>query len=120
MPAQQAVPLAAEHTDTFRWAIRPTDGWLSGTVYTDGSMIDGPPYLDGLCRRLGWAVVELDQAGNITASAYVAPAAWIDMVYGAELWALWQAARLATPGAAFRTDLNVNSEGVPVRKAGGV
>ena len=44
MPAQQAVPLAAEHTDTFRWVIRPADGWLSGTIYTDGSMVDGPPY----------------------------------------------------------------------------
>ena len=104
MPTEQAVPLAPEHADTFTWVIRPTDGWISGKVYTDGSMIDGPPYLDGLCRRLGWALVALDQAGNITASAYGAPATWIDTVYGAELWALWQAARLAAPGTSFRTD----------------
>ena len=49
MPAQQAVPLATQRSDSFHWAVRPSDGWLSGKIYTDGSMIDGPPCLDGLC-----------------------------------------------------------------------
>ena len=89
-PAQQPVRLADEHSDSLRWAVRPVDGWLSGKVYTDGSMIDGSPYLDGSCRRLGWSIVALDQDGNVTASAYGTPAAWIDTVYGAELWAFWQ------------------------------
>ena len=102
--AQQPVRLADEHSDSLRWAVRPVDGWLSGKVYTDGSMIDGPPYFDGLCRRLGWSIVALDQDCNVTASAYCIPAAWIDTVYGAELWAFWQAARLALPGIPFRTD----------------
>ena len=75
VPAQQGVPLAAGHADTFRRVVQPADGWVSGTIYTDGSMVDGPPYLDGLCRRLGWAFVAMDQAGSITASAYGALAA---------------------------------------------
>ena len=104
MPADQAVLVAPEHADTFTWVLRPTDGLVGGKVYTDGSMIDGPPYLDGRCRRLGWAFVVLDQQGNIIAAAHGAPARWIDTVYGAELWALWQAARLAAPGSSFRTD----------------
>ena len=104
MPTQQAVRIAEEHCESFRWIVQPADGWISGRIYTDGSMVDGPPCLDGLCRRLGWAIVALDDDGNITASACGAPAMWIDTVYGAELWALWQAARLAMPGTSFRTD----------------
>ena len=84
--------------------MRPVDGSIKGRIYTDGSMVDGPPYLDGLCRRLGWYIVALDGEGNITASACGVPAVWIDTVYGAELWAFWQATRLAMPGASFRTD----------------
>ena len=92
-PAQQAVRLDDEHCESFRWIVRPVDGWIKGKVFTDGSMIDGPPHLDGLCRRLGWSFVALDNVGNITASACGIPAVWIDTVYGAELWAFWQAAR---------------------------
>ena len=104
MPAQQAVAPAARLNDTFQWVIQPADGCVSGTIYTDGSMVDGPPFLDGLCKRLGWAFVAVDQAGSITASAHGAPAAWIGTVYGAELWALWQDSQLAASGTVFRTD----------------
>ena len=90
--------------ETFQWVVRPADGSVNGTVYTDGSMIDGPPYLDGLCKRLGWAFVALDRHGRVTASAHGAPAVWVDTVYGAELWALWMAVQHAIPGTAFRTD----------------
>ena len=66
--------------DSFHWEVRPLDGWLSGKIYTDGSMIDGPPYFDGLCRRLGWSIVAMDQDGSITGSAYGATPAWVDTV----------------------------------------
>ena len=46
----------------------------------------------------------LDQEGSVTGSAHGTPPAWVDTVYGAELWALGQATRLAMPGTAFRTD----------------
>ena len=104
MPTQQAVRIAEEHCESFRWIVRPVDGWIAGRIYSDGSMIDGPPCLDGLCRRLGWSFVALDNHGNITASACGVPAICIDTVYGAELWALWQAARVAMPGSSFRID----------------
>ena len=57
------VPPARER-ETFRWVLRPADGIVTGIIYTDGSMVDGPPYLDGLCKRLGWAFVALDQHGR--------------------------------------------------------
>ena len=84
MPTQQAVRIAEEHCESFRWIVQPVDGWINGRIYTDGSMIDGPPCVDGLRRRLGWSIVALDSDGNITASACGTPAIWID---GAELWA---------------------------------
>ena len=64
-----------------QWVLQPVDACVTGTIYTDGSMVDGSPYLDGLCRRLGWAFAALDQRGTVTASAHV----WVDTVYGAEL-----------------------------------
>ena len=95
MPDPHALVPPTSVADTFQWVIQPVDGCIFGTVYTDGSTVDGPPYLDGLCKRLSWAFVAVDQGGSITASARGAPAQWIDTVYGAELWALWQAARHA-------------------------
>ena len=56
MPAPHAlVPRAREH-ETFSWVLRPEEDSATGTIYTDGSMVDGPPYLDGLRRRLGWVL----------------------------------------------------------------
>ena len=83
MPDPHAVVPPTSVADTFQWVIQPVDGCIFGTVYTDSSMIDGPPYLDGLSRRLGWAFVAVDQGGSITASARGAPALRIDIVYGA-------------------------------------
>ena len=54
-------------SESFHWEVEPVGGYIEGTVYTDGSALDGPnPDL----VRCGWAFVVLDDLGNITASAY--------------------------------------------------
>ena len=74
MPAPHALVPPTQLFKTFQWVVRPADGNVTGTVYTDGSLIDGPPYLDGLCKRLGWAFMALDRHDRVTASARGAPA----------------------------------------------
>ena len=59
----------AQH-ETFHWVVKPEDGIIQGTIYTDGSALDGPS--PGL-MRCGWAFVAVDSEGNITASAYGLP-----------------------------------------------
>lgn len=71
---------------------------VPGTIYTDGSLIDGPPNYGGLCSRLGWAFVVMDAVGATIASAYGVPPR------GAELWALQMASMHALPGSSFRVD----------------
>ena len=64
----------------------------------------------------------LDQRGAITASAHGAPPIWVDIVYGAELWALWMAVQEAARGSSFRTDclsvLRVFRSGPSAAKSG--
>jgi hypothetical protein len=81
--------------ESFKWTVKPAGGVIEGTVYTDGSALDGPnPNL----VRCGWAFVVLDNEGNVTASASGVPPPWIDDIGGAEAWALLQAALRAVPG----------------------
>ena len=42
---------------TFLWVVWPVDGYVYGTVYTDGSQLNGPT---PLLRRCGWALVARD------------------------------------------------------------
>ena len=67
--------------ESFKWTVKPEGGVIEGTVYTDGSALDGPnPNL----VRCGWAFVVLDDEGNVTASASGVPPPWIDDIGGAE------------------------------------
>ncbi len=90
--------------ETFNWVKRPVDDVFTGTAYTDGSLLDGPPQFCGLCGRLGWAFVVLDNAGHVVASAHGVPPPWVTTIHGAELWAVQMATSCALPGTAFRTD----------------
>ena len=47
------------------WHTRPPDGLLEGHIFTDGSSLGS-----GALRRAGWAVVAVDDAGNLKAAAY--------------------------------------------------
>ena len=73
-------------------------------AYTDGSLIDGPPYHSGMFGRLGWAFVVVDAAGAVIAAAHGVPPPWVRTIHGAELWALQMAAMHALPGTSYRTD----------------
>jgi hypothetical protein len=83
-------------TETFHWGVRPSDDLLMGTVYTDGSMLDGP---DQLTARCGWSFAVLDDDFNVIASARGVCPSWVYDIHGAEVWAVLQAASLAMPGA---------------------
>ena len=56
--------------ETFHWVVEPEGGMIRGTIYTDGSALDGP---SSMFMRCGWAFVAVDNDGNITASAYGVP-----------------------------------------------
>ena len=88
---------------TFMWVTRPEEGLLQPcwTVYTDGSMLDGPT---PLLRRTGWAFVALDEVGRVQASACGVPPAWISTIFGAETWAVLQAVSHAMGDAILRID----------------
>ena len=47
------------------WHNRSPDGLLEGHIFTDGSSSGS-----GALRRAGWAVVAVDDAGNLNAAAY--------------------------------------------------
>ena len=85
------------------WVTRPDEGLLQPcwTVYTDGSMLDGPT---PLLRRTGWAFVALDEVGRVQASACGVPPAWISTIFGAETWAVLQAVSHAMGDAILRID----------------
>ena len=85
-PAQQA---------SFHWKVEPSDQYVSGRIYTDGSALDGPSYE---MMRCGWSFVVLDDNDAIVASAYGVTPPWIRDIGGAEGWALLQAAQIALPG----------------------
>jgi hypothetical protein len=75
-----------------------------GTIYTDGSRIDGDVEFEGHCARLGWAFVAVDDAGCVVAAASGRTPDWVLTIFGAELWALWMALIVAVPGSGIRTD----------------
>ena len=52
------------HCQVF-WHNRPPDGLLEGHMFTDGSSTGS-----GALRRAGWAVVAVDDVGNLKAAAY--------------------------------------------------
>jgi len=99
--AHMVPPLAQE--ESFTWHVRPADGILdpAWTVYTDGSMLDGPTLL---LRRTGWAFVALDAAGNVCAAAFGTPPPWIHSIFGAEVWAVLQVVAVAFAGVVLRID----------------
>ena len=86
---------------SFHWAVCLVDGFISGTVYTDGSQLDGPT---PLLRRCGWVFVAIDEDGEIIASAYGVPPEWIYNIAGSEAWALHEASSRALPGTVFKVD----------------
>ena len=88
-------------TGSFIWSLRPPGGTYRGTIYTDGSRIDG---LDPRTGRNGWAFVVVDEQGRTVARAYGVPPPWIDDIPGAEAWALVQAATVAEPGCRVVSD----------------
>ena len=88
---------------TMEWEVRPDHGVIDAecTIYTDGSMIDGPSTTTG---RVGYGFAALDAEGNVTAKAYGTPPQWINSVPGAEAWALFEALRNSVPGCRIRSD----------------
>jgi hypothetical protein len=92
------------NTESFEWVQQPSDGVVSGTVYVDGSRIDGDSAFAGLCARQGWAFAAYDEEGALLAAAKGRPPPWADGIFGAELWGLFMATMSADPWAPFRVD----------------
>jgi hypothetical protein len=90
--------------ETFEWVKQPADGRTSGTVYVDGSRLDGEWDLAGMCARHGWAMASYGTDGRLEAAAKGRPPTWASGIYGAELWSLLMAARSAGPRAPIRVD----------------
>ena len=61
-------PRAAEAT--FLWKVKPSEDFVSGTFYLDGSALDGPSVE---LMRCEWSFVAVDADGTVLASAYGAP-----------------------------------------------
>jgi hypothetical protein len=91
---------------SFVWVLHAPDEYDAShcTIYTDGSMIDGPPKYDGLCARLGWAFVLVSAAGVIVASANGVPPPFVRTVPAAEAWALAEASRSFGALPSYRVD----------------
>ena len=87
--------------DTFEWVLRPPDDLVTGTIYTDGSRLDGKVTLLAVN---GWAFIAVDDGGTVTAIARGIPPPWITDIPGTEAWAVFQAARRRAPDAPLRID----------------
>ena len=86
---------------TFHWIKAPPSELIKGTVYPDGSWLDGP----GPLARGGWAFVVVDRIGEVLAIARGLPPNWVTDIPGCEAWAVMQAAALAEPGKVnFKSD----------------
>lgn len=81
--------------ESFHWVVRPAEDLLQGSVYTDGSMLDGP---DLLTARCGCSFAVIGDSMDIVASARGVRPPWVYDIHGAEVWALIQAAMRAFPG----------------------
>ena len=65
LPPPPVRPRAPEAT--FHWKVKPSEDYVSGDFYLDGSALDGPsPEL----MRCGWAFVAVNADGAVIASAY--------------------------------------------------
>ena len=62
--------------------------------------MDNDPAFQGHCRALGSAFVILGPGGEVTAAAQGRPPAWVDTIYGAELWAVQMVTQHIFSGAA--------------------
>jgi len=91
---------ARDCEESFEWVKEPDDGLLEGDVYTDGSLMDNDPEFEGSCRALGWSFVVLGPEGQVVAAARGCPPAYIDTIYGAELWAVQMVVTRALAGMA--------------------
>lgn len=80
---------------TFHWKVKPSEPLVSGRFYVDGSALDGPV---AELTTTGWAVVVLNDDGEVIASAFGLPPPWVTDIGGAEGWALLQAVGMAMPG----------------------
>lgn len=101
LPSMDHLAPVRAQEGTFTCVMKPADGLLQGTVYSDGSGVGGPiPSL----TRLGWAFCSVNAGGQVTSKAYGTCPNWIDDVPGAEAWGLLQAAQLAMPGTSYRVD----------------
>jgi len=79
----QIVPVPPKPTeDTFEWVIMPPGGLVTGTIYTDGSRLDGKV---AILAVNGWAFVAVDAGGTVTAIARGVPAPWITDIPGRKL-----------------------------------
>jgi hypothetical protein len=99
-----AVPLPPEASHEWHVELLDFAMLATATLYSDGSMIDGPPKYAGLCARLGWAFALMSRDGAIIAAASGRPPPWIRSVPGAEAWALLQAAVAFGSTPRFRVD----------------
>jgi hypothetical protein len=98
------VPTPPEATHVWHIELQDFAELATATLYSDGSMIDGPPKFAGLCARLGWAFALLRRDGAVIAAASGRPPPWVRSVPGAEAWALLQAAVAFGSAPRFRVD----------------
>jgi hypothetical protein len=81
----------------------------SGTIFTDGSLIDGGW---AGCQSPGWAFVAINEHGEVLAAAYGVLPQWIDTIQGAELWAVHMALQSIGMPSAVCTDCQTVQKGV--------
>lgn len=81
---------------TFQWHTQPTGGICEGTIYPDGSRLDGP---SNETARNGWSFVIFDEnTKTVTASANGIPPDWVQDIPATEAWAIYQALMYSVPG----------------------
>ena len=69
-PSQAGIVPPPSATETFTWLLRPPEGTVAGTFYSDGSRLDGG---DPLTARLGWSFDVRDDGGRTVAAARGVP-----------------------------------------------
>ena len=82
-------------------SIRPPDGVISGTVYTDGS---GVHTRRSDTSRAGWGICSADTSGRITSAAHGPLPLFSQAVGSAEIYAAAAALRMAMPPLELVTD----------------
>ena len=103
-PRPRIAQFAADDEGFMEWIVRPEGGVFSGEVFVDGSRLYAEHRLFDLCTSIGYAIAAFDEHRNLTALARGRPPSWIRGIYGAELFALMQAAVSAFAVTAYRTD----------------